>query len=158
MDKGRFLNRLWFLAALSVVVAAAVVTTVGCSSSSPSVPTTQPAAGSTVSAPESSLAQLPVGEPVDVVGSTGTPFVWNAVLADQIVAYVESDSFGFVQLGQPQPTQTAVIKTLDLETGGVTTVPGGEIFSPESFYMWPWWFLTGIPALKGEDTGPRGRP
>ena len=101
------------------------------------------------------LAELPVGEPVDMILRTSAPYVWDAVLADRIVAYAESDSFGFLQPGQAaQPTQRAVIKTLDLATGEVSTVPGSELTSPKSFNVWPWWFLMGLPATKGEDTGP----
>ena len=168
MGRGRFLGRSWLLACLAVVVLSAVVAIAGCSSSSPaesssssvgpsipSSPASTPATDSTVAVPEPSVARLPVGEPVDVVRCTSAPYAWNAVLAGHIVAYVESDSYGFLQPGQAQqPTQTAVIKTLDLETGEVSAIPDSEISSPESFSIWPWWFLAGIPALQGEGREP----
>jgi hypothetical protein len=125
-----------------------------CGSTAPAL-TSSPPTSPTVSGAIPSLAELPVGEPVDMIRRTSAPYVWNAVLADRIVAYVESDSYGFLQPGQAQqPTQLAAIKTLDLETGNVSAVPGGELSSPKSFSIWPWWFLKELPALKGEDTGP----
>lgn len=174
MKRGYCLARLSFLVALSVTIFAAVLATAGCSSGSPavtnsphvtepsvSVPSTSstltssPPTSPTVSDAIPSLAEFPLGEPADLIRRTSPPYVWNAVLADRIVAYVESDSYGFLQPGQAQqPTQRAVIKTLDLETGNMSAVPGGELLSPKSFSIWPWWFLEGLPAAKGADAGP----
>ena len=156
VEQSRFSNRPWFLRALAVTILATVLATAGCSSSDPSsTVTSSPTISTAVSAPIPPLAELPAGEPVDMILRTSAPFVWNAVLADRIVAYVESDSYGFLQPGQAQqPTQTAVVKTLDLETGSVSAVPGGELLSPRSFSIWPWWFLEGLPASGGAGARP----
>ena len=101
-------------------------------------------------------AEFPLDQPVDLIRRTSAPWVWNAVVADHTVAYVESDSFGFATLGLPQPTQSAVITTFDLATRKVTPVPGGDLSSPmfnNNFAFWPWWFLAELPQAKG-GTGP----
>jgi hypothetical protein len=89
-----------------------------------------------------------------VISSPSPPYVWNAVVADHTVAFVESDSYGFPYLTGPQPAQSAVVKTLDLETGQVSAVPVGELSVPKSTRnYWPWWFLTAFP--EGESgSGP----
>ena len=101
-------------------------------------------------------AEFPLDQPVDLIRRTSAPWVWNAVVADHTVAYVESDSFGFASLSQADTTQRAVITTFDLETGKVSAVPGGELSSPmfnNDFAFWPWWFLAEVPQAKG-GTGP----
>lgn len=138
----------------SVLLVLGTLLLAACESTS-SIQTSYTPTSPTVSGAIPSLADLPLGEPVDMIRRMSPPYVWNAVLADRIVAYVESDSYGFLQPGQAQqPTQRAVIKTLDLETGNVSPVPGGELLSPKSFSIWPWWFLEGLPASKGADAGP----
>jgi hypothetical protein len=93
--------------------------------------------------------------PVNVIRRTAAPWVWDAVVADSTVALVESDSYGFPDLGQPQAQQQGTVKTLDLETGEVSTVSGGEISSPAGFSFWPWWFVAELPrAAGGAGAGP----
>jgi len=112
-------------------------------------------ASTTASTANPSPAEFPLDQPVDLIRRTSAPWVWDAVVADHTVAYVESDSFGFATLGLPQPTESATITTFDLAAGRVSAVPGGELSSPlfKTFAFWPWWFLAELPQAKG-DTGP----
>ena len=129
--------------ALLICVFVALLVTTGCSSAS-TAPTTQ-----------TSLSRFPPGVPVDAIRRTAAPWVWDAVVADSTVALVESDSYGFPDLGQPQAQQQGTVKTLDLETGEVSTVSGGEISSPAGFSFWPWWFVAELPrAAGGAGAGP----
>ena len=133
--------------------------------------------GSSSSTPGSYLAELPVGEPVDLIRRTSAPYVWSAVLSGRTVAYVESDSYGCPIPGaEEEPAQTAAIKILDLATGDVTAVSDGEMALPAGAYptpaygtmiteltspiwsgdfrVWPWWLLAELPTAKGDDAEP----
>jgi hypothetical protein len=137
-----FSRRLFLLAALLPCVLAALLPTTGCSSASP-VPTTQ--------TPSSRFA---LDQPVDVILRTAAPWAWDAVVEGDTVAFVESDSYGFPDLGQPQARQQGTVKTLDLETGEVSAVPGGELSSPAALSFWPWWLLAELPgAGSGTEAG-----
>lgn len=133
MNGRSFSGKLLLLAALLMAVFAAHLAAAGCTTSS-TVLTTQPM-----------LGRYPLGEPVDVIRRTAAPWVWDAVVEDNTVAFVESDSYGFPDLGQPQAQQRAIVKTLDLETGEVSTVQGGELSSPAGFSFWPWWLVAELP-------------
>lgn len=102
--------------------------------------------------------EMPVMEPVDLVSRTAAPYVWSPVLADHLVAYVESDTSA-LPIGGPSAShegRTAAVRVLPLDepAGTARTVAGGRIPSPlfeNHFSFWPWWFLTGLRGTGGDE-------
>jgi len=147
-------RKLRLLAAVELTLVALLLAS--CTSTS-SNSTSSPPASSTVASANPFLPEFPLGEPVDVIRRETAPWVWSAVVANQTVAYVESGSFATPLPGQMTgPTETAVIKTLDLKTGQVSTVPGSGLSSPawQDFAFWPWWFLAGLSSAEAQATAP----
>ena len=147
-------RKLGLVAAVGLVVVAALQAS--CTSTSSTL-TSSPTTSATVSRANPSLSEFPLGEPVDVIRRETAPWVWSAVVANQTVAYVESGSFAAPYPWEwSGPTEKAVIKTLDLETGQVSAVPGSDLSSPawQDFAAFPWWFLAGLSSAEAQAPAP----